>query len=990
MKWKSLFSGMLAIAAVVGCKELEIEPELNVNRQEIEFTSEGGSETLEVTSNVSWSASTDAQWVEGISPSQGDGSAQPASVVISVEANEGVEDREAVITVTAADLTKTVKIVQKAKEQEAEKPQEGTDSELFVAWVTSPLMKELNRDTSKPDCFYQDKKTDFAEGFSTGVLKSAVGAGQIKFWQADKSAFSGVNGIEVGRHIGNNGEPMAYGVWEGDYFLFEANAALPENANVSISFGLSGKSGSTSKYWLLEYKDGSTWKPALETKTFESIEYNVVCTTDPATVTASAVLANAASSVQFRLKCVSKITVGNNAASAPAQYIRIDPSVPIIIKGSAITDADKNELLKPEFSLTDADNKAISAISAGIEAGSAVVKVATNMEWTAVSDTDWASVLPVNGTTSADATVSFEENPTEQARTATLTFTATYENVTVAKTVTVSQEGKKPAPSDGTDSDLLVAWAFSADMNPLYKATFSQEAQRDAAAGDGGKYMNATLGTGKVSYVQIDKSQLSGESIYRFIHGSNYPMVYGVWEGDYFLFEATPASALPANSNVAISFYTWASNNKTLKYWMLEYLDGEEWKPALAPKTEDGVSHNVAILNSEANTQNVNALVVLANSTSKVSFRLRCVSNRQINGDTASSAPTSAIRIDSKYPIIIKGGAIDGKEGVIEPALTLDKTEAAVEAAAQETALAVTSNMQWTAAADADWVTVSPASGSASDAASSIAVAVAENNSTEPRTAAVTVTATYGNASIAKTLTITQSGMTAVEPEPEPEPEPEQPKLTAKWEWNAAGTGDTQTDEEKALQAAHEASFLQTANDLTAGDSGKYIAATTGTGKLTYVQVDKTGYTSLATKTVYRHVGKNGEPVIYGVYEGDYFLFEVDSETAVAAGAKFNIQLGLYGSADTSMKYWTLEYKDGDNWVPAIETAATDGVTHNVVSANSAVTVSGTAVLTYSTNKVSVRLRCASKIMLNDKAADVPQKKWTRLDPKTHVVISQE
>lgn len=989
MKLRYFVYGMLAIAATVACKEIELEPELNVSRAEIEYLAEGGSETVEVTANVNWSASTDAQWVEGISPSQGEAASVASKVVISVEAYEGAEDREAVVTFTAADKTKTVKIIQKAKEEEKPEPEKGVDTDLFVAWATSPLMKEINRDTSKPNCFYQDKKTDFAEGFSTGVLGASVGNGEIKYWQVDKSSFSGVNGIEVGRHIGNNGEPMAYGCWEGDYFLFEAKGELPENANVSISFGFSGKASSTSKYWLLEYKDGSSWKPAIETSSLQDIVYNVVCPKDPVTITADVVLSNAASSVQFRLKCVSKVTIGGDPATAPAQYIRIDPSVPIIIKGSAITDADRNEVLKPEFALTGSDDKAITSIAAGVEAGSAVVKVATNMEWKAVSDTDWASVLPVSGTTSADATVSFEANPTEQTRTATLTFTAEYGNVKVSKTVTVSQEGKEPAQVEGTDSDLFVAWAFSADMSPLYKATFAQEAQRDAAPGDGGKYMASTLGSGKVSYVQVDKSQVSGESIYRFIHTANYPMVYGVWEGDYFLFEATPASTLPANSNVAISFYTWASNNKTLKYWMLEYLDGGEWKPAIAPTTADGVSHNVAILNSEANTQNVKALVVLKNSTSKVSFRMRCVSNKQINGETATAAPSSAIRIDSKYPIIIKGGEIDGKEGVIEPALTLDKAEVTAEAAGGQVAVSVTSNMQWAASSDASWATVSPASGSASDAAASVAVTVAENTSTEARTATVTVTATYGNVSIPKTLTISQNGKTEVEPEPEPDPEPEQTKLIAKWEWNAAGTGDTQTDEEKALQAAHEASFLQTANDKNAGDGGKYIAATTGTGKLSFVQVDKTGF-DLASKTAYRHVGKNGEPVIYGVFEGDYFLFEVDSESAIAAGAKFNIQLGLYGSADTSMKYWMLEYKDGENWVPAIETTTTDGATYNVVSANSAVTVSGAAVLSQSTNKVIVRLRCASNVMLNGNTAAAPQKKWTRLDPKTHVVISQE
>lgn len=988
MKLRYFVYGMFAIAATVACKEIELEPELNVSRSEIEYTAEGGSETLEVKANVNWTASTDAPWVEAISPSQGEASSEPSKVSIKVEEYEGAEDREAVVTFAAADKTKTVKIFQKAKEEEKPEPEKGVDSDLFVAWTISPLMKEINRDTSNPNCFYQDKKTDFAEGFSTGILGSAVGNGEIKYWQVDKSSFSGVTGIEVGRHIGNNGEPMAYGCWEGDYFLFEAKGELPENANVSISFGFSGKASSTSKYWLLEYKDGSSWKPAIETSTLQDIVYNVVCPKDPATITASVVLSDAASSVQFRLKCVSKVTIGGDPATAPAQYIRIDPSVPIIIKGGAITDADRSEVLKPEFSLNGSDDKVIESIAAGIEAGSAVVKVATNMEWKAVSDTDWASVLPVSGTSSADANVSFEANPTEQTRTATLTFSAEYENVKVTKTVIVTQEGKEPAPVEGIDSDLFVAWAFSADMSPLYKATFAQEAQRDAAAGDGGKYMASTLGTGKVSYVQVDKSQVSGDAIYRFIHSANYPMVYGVWEGDYFLFEATPSSALPANSNVAISFYTWASNNKTLKYWMLEYFDGGEWKPAIAPTTADGVSHNVAILNGEANTQNVKALVVLKNSTSKVSFRMRCVSNKQINGDTATAAPSSAIRIDSKYPIIIKGGEIDGKEGVIEPAVTLDKAEATAEAAGGQVGLSVTSNMQWTVSSDASWATVSPASGSASDAASAVAVTVAENTSTEARTAIVTVTAKYGNVSIPKTVTITQDGKS----EPEPEPEPEQPKLTAKWEWNATSTDNTQTEAEVALQAANEASFKQTANDTAAGDGGKYIAATTGTGKLTFVQVDKTGF-DLASKTAYRHVGKNGEPVIYGVFEGDYFLFEVDSETSVAAGAKFNIQLGLYGSASTSMKYWMLEFKDGDTWKPAIETTTTAGVTYNVESTSDAENSSvatGTAVLTQSTNKVQVRLRCASNVMLNDETASAPQKKWTRLTPKTHVVISQE
>lgn len=324
MKLRSILCGMLAFAAVVGCKEeLPLEPKLNVSRTAAEVAAEGASITVEVTSNTTWNAEANQDWISSITPSQGTASEEPVTVTIKAEENEETDGRTAVITFTAGPVEKTMVISQlgKRSEEPSDDPVSGTDSDLFVAWTSSPLLKDINRDTTNPNCFYQ-AANDTAEGYGNGVLTSILGTGSIKYWSINKSGFST---DQMRRHIGNDGEPMAYGVWTGDHFLFEAEYNLPEKSNVSISFGMRGKK-TTLKYWLLEYKDGTAWKPAGETETLGDVVYNVVCGTDeaPATINASVVMANATDKVQFRLVCAAPISIEGKTLEQPANnsYVR--------------------------------------------------------------------------------------------------------------------------------------------------------------------------------------------------------------------------------------------------------------------------------------------------------------------------------------------------------------------------------------------------------------------------------------------------------------------------------------------------------------------------------------------------------------------------------------------------------------------------------------------------------------------------------------------
>ena len=108
-------------------------------------------------------------------------------------------------------------------------------------------------------------------------------------------------------------------------------------------------------------------------------------------------------------------------------------------------------------------------------------------------------------------------------------------------------------------------------------------------------------------------------------------------------------------------------------------------------------------------------------------------------------------------------------EEVVEtPKLDVDKSAVSLAATAGEASFNVTSNKDWTASADADWVSLQPASGKGSDKAVSVKVTADDNASEEPRTAKITVKA----GDLTKTVSVSQTGATGTEPEPGPGPEP--------------------------------------------------------------------------------------------------------------------------------------------------------------------------------------------------------------------------
>ena len=103
-------------------------------------------------------------------------------------------------------------------------------------------------------------------------------------------------------------------------------------------------------------------------------------------------------------------------------------------------------------------------------------------------------------------------------------------------------------------------------------------------------------------------------------------------------------------------------------------------------------------------------------------------------------------------------------EPVVTPELDLNKTAATVAAEGGAVEFEVTSNVDWTADADQDWVSVDPQTGNGK---AKVKATVTPNEAEDARTATITVKADK----LTKTLKITQSGKKADEPVVPPTPD---------------------------------------------------------------------------------------------------------------------------------------------------------------------------------------------------------------------------
>ena len=320
----------------------------------------------------------------------------------------------------------------------------------------------------------------------------------------------------------------------------------------------------------------------------------------------------------------------------------------------------------------------------------------------------------------------------------------------VAQEISVMQTGTQELYG------LPAVWKFNGRQDePGYKESFEENNKVEVANKD-------ENGLGYLSYVEgVDSGKPDNGKFNRIIGGTGDPYVEGAWPGDYWLFEV-PA-VVPANTVFNISFVTRVSGTGH-KFWMLEYLDGNEWLPAGEVKTtnEPGseIEYTTALITNEYITVNTNFKVV--NPATSLQVRFRCAANWQSNGEGALSAPnTGTSRISGKDDAIaqisVVATGVGGEAEINTPDLEGDFI--VLEGSGDPVSFTVNATENWTLAADENpgWLRFTPDSGNAGEDVT-VSVSADPNETGATRRAVLTVTAGMST----KSITVIQGAAGAV------------------------------------------------------------------------------------------------------------------------------------------------------------------------------------------------------------------------------------
>lgn len=318
----------------------------------------------------------------------------------------------------------------------------------------------------------------------------------------------------------------------------------------------------------------------------------------------------------------SEVTVEPNATTSPRTAvvtIKSDDGKKIfelpVAQAAAASEA-------PTIELEGLTDNALPEFAADATAA-ATFSVKANYDWTiTVPEGDtWYTVAPLTGKANEKTTVSVTPTVnTDSSRSSELTITvgeATWKVLVSQASATNEMEG------------LPAIWCFNAERMAEYQESFEQH----------NEVVANQVGKGVLSFEFVNTNDPNGAQS-RKVGGTGHPYITGAWPGDYWLFRV-PVKNVAAGTKVKFSGLTRTSGTGH-KYWMLEYNDGGEWKPAAEVKSAtdvEGVTYTHAM--DGTNNVDIAVTVTLSNAIAdgNVEFRFRCMANWKAKGGGALGEP---------------------------------------------------------------------------------------------------------------------------------------------------------------------------------------------------------------------------------------------------------------------------------------------------------------------------------------------------------------
>ncbi len=331
--FKSLFAVAMVLGSALGfvaCEEpneVVGDPTVEVSTKSLNFTNEEGSQEVEITCNVDWTATVDADWIT-VAPAAG---SKNGTITVAVSANETGAIRTATVRVSAIhpqynEAWDNAKItVQQSADENVTVTEELLYSDDFDG---KEATKSYGSGSSWPyiDQFpeFANAKGDAAANVTYTGSKVSVRANQ----QSNQSNYSNYAGSGV-----NN---IFFG--DGGYFVVNNIAPLSaDEKNYKITFGVqkyAGNDGDSSfkytDFLLYISKDGEKWAP---------VEYAIADLVVGKYNVATADFTLAAATDKLYIKFVAKV----------ASVLRIDDLKFFTGNGGKTVDLDNIQTVEPEL-----------------------------------------------------------------------------------------------------------------------------------------------------------------------------------------------------------------------------------------------------------------------------------------------------------------------------------------------------------------------------------------------------------------------------------------------------------------------------------------------------------------------------------------------------------------------------------------------------------------------------------------------------------------
>ena len=333
--FKSLFAVAMVLGSALGfvaCEEpdsgLVGDPTVEVSTKSLNFTNEEGSQDVDITCNVKWTASVDADWVT-VAPAEGN---KNGVITVAVSANDTGELRSATVRVSAIHPeyneeweNKKITVSQSAN-QNVTVTEELIYSDDFDG---KEATKTYGSGSSWP---YIDQFPEFAnaEGESAANVTYTGSGVSVRANSTSNSSYSD--------YAGSGSNNIFFG--GGAYFQINGIAPL-EGANYKVTFGsekYTQDGDSTFKpeeFLMFLSKDGEKWAP---------VEYTYAGTEPGRWNVATA---------NFTLKAVPETLYIKFEAKVASVY-RLDDLKLYVGNGGQEIDLDNIEIVEPEPPTTDA------------------------------------------------------------------------------------------------------------------------------------------------------------------------------------------------------------------------------------------------------------------------------------------------------------------------------------------------------------------------------------------------------------------------------------------------------------------------------------------------------------------------------------------------------------------------------------------------------------------------------------------------------------